>query len=439
VTDPEVVYPRFRWFVAAAFIVATMTQAFALISMTPLMGDIAKSIGRSVGETVMIVMPTFIMVVSVGAIVGGAIIDKIGIVKTWYGCLVLLALGFLFMPVVGADSAEGMIAIRILQGAGAGPIMGCSAAVAALWFPPHERGILTGLQGLAMGAGVALGTIIGPTFAQLAGGWQYGMALQAVFCVIAFIMAYFVSRGPQPPAIEMTTSDAEGSLSPVSELKALAFQTATLGVVVTSFTASWVFQALSDLTPSFLAIDPPVGLGYGPVVGGSLFSFFSLSFMVGAVAGAIITEKLFGGYCRIPLAIAFAVSSVTAFLLKSDAVTSRTSTLVVDLAICGFFLSQIQPQGLAFVAKWYPTHLTGRLGATVLGLSGFGSTIGVTVGAYALHVTGFYYRSITIVLIVCLVGIVGSLLMNPPKIHGALRESEKPQPELKKDATRALV
>lgn len=420
--EETIKYPGFRWFVAITYVVVIISSALALISIAPLMGEVAHTIGLDIGTTAGIVMSTFNLLVAFGAIAGGPIIDKFGVVKVWFGCLALLLIGALLTPVLGT-SGQGMFIIRCIQGAGTGPIMGCAAALAAQWFPAKERGILTGMQGLSMGAGVAVGTIIGPALATATGSWQTGLAWESVITMVAVVMAVIIVLGPKPPVV---VEETPKSLTVAAkDFKTAMLQPATLGALICCFGLSWVFQAMGDLTPSYLAIASPVGLGKGALLAGTIFSAFSFAFMIGAMAGGVITLKVFKGKAKYTILIGFIMSAITVYGLKLSEITSSQSTLVIVLIICGFFMALVQPPVYAFIAVHYPEHIVGKVGGTITGLSIFGGVAGATAGAYFLHATGRYMMGMNTIVVVCLIGLIGTVLLNPPKIYAsANRDSE---------------
>lgn len=422
--ESTVKYPGFRWFVGITYVAVIVSSALALISIAPLMGNVAKTIGHDVGATAGIVMSTFNLFVALGAIAGGAIVDKLGIVKTWFGCLVLLIIGALLTPALG-NTGTGMTIIRAIQGAGTGPIMGCAAAVAAQWFPAKERGILTGMQGLSMGAGVAIGTILGPSLANLTGNWQTGLALEAVITIVALIMAIVVYFGPKPPVVEEISSNKTDVLpTNAQEFKNAMLRVTTLGALICCFTLSWIFQAMGDLTPSYLAIAAPVGLGKGPLLAGQIYSCFSFAFMIGAMCGGLTTQKIFKGKTKYTVALGFFVTAVTVYGLKLSGIVSAQSLLIIVLIISGFFMAQVQPPIYAFIATEYPEQVVGKVGGTIVGLSIFGGVAGATAGAYALHATGRYMMGMNIIVIVALIGIIGTFLLNKPKVYTASKSNK---------------
>lgn len=416
-------YPTFRWFVAITYVLVVVSSALALISITPLMGEVAKTIGQSIGITVGIVMSTFNLLVALGAITGGIFIDKFGVTRVWVGSLTLLIIGSLLTPVLG-NTGTGMTIIRVIQGAGTGPIMGCCAALAAQWFPQNERGILTGMQGLSMGAGVAIGTIVGPLLANATGSWQSGLAWEAVFSAVALIMTIVVIFGPKPPVVEEISSESSHDLAQTArDFKIAMFQPATLGTLLVCFCLSWVFQAIGDLTPSYLAVDAPVGLGKGPLVAGSMYSSFSIAFMFGAMASGVVTNKIFKGKAKNTILLGFIVAAITTYGLNVSGIVSQDAVLIFDLIICGLFMSMIQPPAYAFIASYYPEHIVGKVGGTIVGLSIFGGVGGATMGAYALHVTGHYTMGVIIMVALLLIGAIGTIFIKPPKMYQSVYEN----------------
>ena len=422
--EESIKYPGFRWFVAITYVVVIISSALSLISIAPLLGDVAKTIGQDIGVTAGLVMSTFNLFVAFGAIAGGVIIDKFGVIRTWFGALTLLIIGSLLTPFLG-NTGTGMTIIRVIQGAGTGPIMGCCAALAAQWFPKNERGILTGMQGLSMGAGVAIGTIIGPLLAHATGDWKIGLACEAGISLVALIMVIVVAIGPKPPVVEdISPNNTSHDLAKTAiDFKTAMFQPATLGTLAVCFALSWVFQAMGDLTPSYLAIDPPVGLGKGNLLAGSIYSTFSIAFMVGAVASGFVTTKLFKGKSRNTIIIGFIVSAITIYGLNVSAIFSEQGTLIFDLIICGLFMSMVQPPAYAFIATCYPEHVTGKVGGTIVGLSIFGGVGGATAGAYFLHATGHYFMGVNIMVLVSLLGIIGAIFIKTPKIYQSINEN----------------
>jgi MFS family permease len=229
------------------------------------------------------------------------------------------------------------------------------------------------------------------------------MAWEAVFTVIAMVLALVVALGPKPPVTHSCEASEKLGINP-AELKEALMSACMWSCVAGVFLLSWIFQAVNDLTPSFLAIKPPVGLGMGPLGAGQMFTIVQIAFMVGAISSGIISERIFGGRARPVVILGFLVTAVTSVMLQFTKVTSNMPFLVIDLILLGFFMALVNPQIYAFISKNYPEHLTGKLGGFVTGIGIFGGTAGVAAGATALHMTGMYVLSINIVMLVAIVG-----------------------------------
>ena len=410
--ENQVVYPKFRWFVFIALCIATATNAVCLIAPTTLIGPISKALGVSLGETLGATMGTYNFFGAIACIAGGWFLDRFGVTRTWIVCLLLMVISSVLMPVLGT-SITGLAVLRSIQSIGGGPIMGSTARLAADWFPKHERGFVTGIQGVAMGLGIALGFMLAPGFMQLTNDWAMTMACVSIVGVIALILTIVIALGPKAPkveAVELKTSTGSESAF-IAALK----MPATWMVIACVFLSGWIYQAFNDIVPSYIAIDPPTGLGMGPMTAGSFMGTVQIASMVGAIASGFIVEKLFKGSSKMVVFISFIVFAVLNFAIKLDPITASGSTLLVCLVVTGFFLAMLTPVSMAFIAKNYPEHITGKLGGLAQGLSMFGGTAGVAAGATALHMTNAYQMPINIVIIVGILGCLFALGQNPPK------------------------
>jgi len=409
----QVVYPKFRWFVFIALCLATATNAVTLIAPATLIGPIAKALGVSLGETVGATMGTYNLFGALACIAGGYFLDRFGVVRTWIVCLLLMIISSVLMPVFGT-SLMGLAVLRSIQSIGGGPIMGSTVRLAAEWFPKSERGFVTGIQGVAMGLGIIIGLMLAPGFMQMTGDWAMTMACVSIVGIIALILTFIIAVGPKAPKVE--EAQVQTAAGSESAFKLALKQPATWLVIACVLLAGWIFQGFNDIVPSYIAIDAPIGLGMGPMVSGSIMSAVQITFMIGAILSGFIVEKLFKGSSRAVVAIAFIGFAVFAFAIKFDAITASSSALLGCLVVAGFFNSFLTPVSMAFIAKNYPESITGKLGGFAQGLGMFGGTLGVSMGATALHVTNMYQLPITIIVVVAIVGCLCALGQNPPSI-----------------------
>ncbi len=423
--NTTVVYPRFRWIVLLTLVIVTAAQSSVLISPAPLIGEISKTLGISLGEATGLTMGTFIFFVAISAIIGGAIIDKVGVIRVFLGSLCLLIIGSFLVPVIGTN-AGGMVALRIIEGCGAGPIMAAVSTVAAQWFPAQERPIVTGVQGMSFGLGIAMGFVAAPAIFQTTGSWELAMAGMSVMSIVGLVLTLVVAFGPKAPVVK-SIGICDISSGNVSEFKLALRQISTWSGVLCIFLFSWLNQAFNDLTPGYIAIEAPVGLGLGPMEAGKMMMIFQIAFMLGALLSGVVTEKLFGGRAKPVVLISFLVTAAFTFSVKIPAVYSNQSTLLICLVVAGFFMAWVNPQIMAFVSKNYPEQITGKVGGLIMGIGIFGGTAGVAAGSSALHSTGLYLVSITIVSVVAIVGGIATLGLNPPQAFCAVDEKNSVQ------------
>lgn len=404
----ETQYPKYRWFVLATMIVATLAQGSLLISFAPLIPTVSEQMGLSLGETTGALMGAFTLFVSIFAMVGGAIIDRIGLAKTYIGACALMIVGNLLVPVVG-DNFGALVVLRLIQGIGCGPVIGSVAAVAVTWFPIKERSIVAGAQGAALTLGTALGLVIVPAIFASTGDWRVAVAWLTVLAVVALVLAIVFAFGPKAPALS-----AE---APASGEFALALkQPVTYIGIACTFMLSWVMQAFNDLTPGYFSVAPPIGAGYGPVVAGQYMTLVQVGFMLGGIASGFVLERVFGRRVKPLVMVAFTLTAVFCFSVAFPFVYGTPAVTMPALFLAGFFMSYVMPACQAFVAMHYPIHIAGKIGGMWMGLGVFGGTVGVLVGSTLLHFTGAYMFSIYVVAVVALVGLGVAWFLNPPAV-----------------------
>lgn len=398
----DVIYPKFRWFVLLTLLIVTSISSLALISPAPLIGEMIKNMPYlSPGQITGVTMGIFNLFVAVAALAGGFLIDKMGVIRVYIGGLALIIIGYILMPFIG-DTLWGMGLIRFLQGFGTGPIMGAAAAIATSWFPVKERGFVTGIQGFAVSFGIAIGFILVPKMLQATGDWQSALLWLAPFSCIGLILTLIVAFGPKPPV----TAVIETGTTNKGELLSAIKKPITWIIIACVFLLSWVYQAFNDLTPGYLALDAPVGLGKG-AAGSQLLVGAQISFMIGSIVSGFINDRFLKGNVRPLITTGFLLGAIFAFAMKVPAIYSNTTLLVTSLTLAAFFFSFVNPQAMAYIANNYPKQITGSLGGLTMGIGIFGGTLGVAAGASALHTTGFYGMSINIM---CGIALLGFLL-----------------------------
>lgn len=405
-----IVYPKFRWYVLITVIIATLAQGMILIAPTPLIGEVAKTLNLDLGAATAAAMLPFTLFVAIGGIIGGMLLDKLGVAKTFIGCCLIVSVSAFLIPVLG-KGVLGFVVLRAIQGLACGPVIASGPRLAAEWFPKIQRGLFQGLQGAALSLGITIGLISGPAIAA-GSGWQFVLPWFGGVMFIAFIMFIIYAYGPKSPVVlaEAGTEHADNDFKKVFKLP--VFWLTLLAV----FALSWVMQGYNDLTPGHIAVPAPAGLGMGPQAAGSIMGLYTLAFMMGSLVSGFVSEKIFSGKYKLAVSVTFFLTAIFSLSVMFPAINSNPLTLTIGLILAGFFMGMPMPISLTFISNSYPEHITGRVGGITMGLGILGGTVAVAAGSFALHATGMYTIPILIVVSAAIIGGLAGFGLNAPKI-----------------------
>ncbi len=424
----NVSYPKFRWFALLTLLCMTVSQGIVLIAPAPLVGEVANSLQLSLGQVTGAVMGAFIICVALGGIIGGMVLDKIGIPKTYIISVALMVLGSLLVLVIG-DTLGGLVVSRVIQGLGAGPIMSSVSRLASEWFPKKERAIVTGIQGMSVSLGIAIGFGLSPVINIATGHWQQTVAFSAVPPCVALILTIILALGPKSPVMLHDAQDSTELIESQKDFKrSLKLPVFWLAIVI-CFCIAWVMQGYNDITPGHIAVEPPVGLGLGAAVAGRYMGLMQVAFMVGSVASGFLLTKVFKGNYRLLLFSSFIMVAIFCTSVLLPAIKQNSTSLLIVLLIAGFFQGIPLATVMGFISNFYPEHITGRIGGITMGLSIFGGVLGVAAGSYALHHTGFYTVSVLVVGVISVVGALGSFALKTSSAQADQSRLNKSAPQ----------
>jgi EmrB/QacA subfamily drug resistance transporter len=119
--------------------------------------------------------------------------DRLGHKRLYLGCLSGFALGSVLCAV--APTMEALLAARFVQGAGGGALMPLGMAMVLDVFPPHRRGFVLGIRGVAIMAGPALGPPIGGIIVTQA-SWRWIFGALVPIAVLAVVLAARLLHDP---------------------------------------------------------------------------------------------------------------------------------------------------------------------------------------------------------------------------------------------------
>jgi EmrB/QacA subfamily drug resistance transporter len=126
----------------------------------------------------------------------GRLADLRGVDRLYTVGLAVFFLGS-FLCVVSPDFAV-LMAGRLVQGAGAGAVVGLGPTAVSLVFPPERRGRALGLVGAAIGVGAASGPVLGGLVTDLA-GWRWLFGAGVLFGALAPFARRVLPRGATSP------------------------------------------------------------------------------------------------------------------------------------------------------------------------------------------------------------------------------------------------
>lgn len=407
--EDKITYPSFRWYIILMIVIAVVAQGMLLIAPTPLVGVIAESMNADLGAVTAVLMMPFTLLVAVGGVLSGLLMDKIGLYKTFLIGTALAAIAALLTPGIG-QTFGSLIILRALQGLGCGPLIASGPKVAAEWFPKPQRGLVQGILGAALSLGIAIGLMASPQIAA-GGDWKSSIFTFGIVMTLAFILIAVSKFGPKAPVMEVLEGDeGKGDMKKVFALPVFWL------TFISVFCLCWVMQGYNDLTPGHIAVPYPAGLGMGPEAAGKIMGMYSLAFLVGSLTSGFVAEKIFRGNYRLAMIVTFALTAVFCYSVMLSPVNSNGGTLTICLILAGFFMGMPNPIAQTSISNFYPEHITGTVGGFTMGLGIFGGTVGVAAGSAALHSTGMYDLSIIIVVVVALIGGIAALGVKAPKI-----------------------
>jgi MFS transporter, DHA2 family, methylenomycin A resistance protein len=158
------------------------------------LGPIGNDLGGAVSAAQWIVNG-YTLAFAALLLTAGALADRLGVRTGFLAGLAVFAVGS--AACAGATSLAGLIAARVVQGAGAAAVMPCSLALIAHMFPdPGDRRRALGVWGGASGIGLAAGPVLGG-IVTAALGWR---AIFLVNVPIAAVAAQLLRRHvPETP------------------------------------------------------------------------------------------------------------------------------------------------------------------------------------------------------------------------------------------------
>jgi predicted MFS family arabinose efflux permease len=252
-----------------------------------------------------------------------------------------------------------------VAGVGYGTLNPASTTAAMSWFPPRQRATVVGLKQVGLPFGGMLGAAILPTLA-LSFGWRRAVVASALAVGACAVLSAAVYRDPPGEPLPARKPGERGAI-------ALVLSNRDLWLVAL---ATLVFAGMQTVWMAFLALYLQAVVGLSLLAASRYLAVAQGGGVLGRVAFGVLSDRVFGGRRRLPLAIAGCGSALCSIALAYTG--PGTSTLWLGLLALVFGFVGIGWNGVQHTLM---AELAGpRTAGTAVGLGLAISSLGVTIG-----------------------------------------------------------
>ena len=401
-------YSALRWAVLAACCMAGACFQLAAMSYAPLLGEIAKDLSVDLSQSLQL-MTYFMFFSTISFFIGGYFSDRFGAPASIIVSFLLASVPT-FCTIWVDHSYYAVVVIRILQGFSVGFCMTGMIPLVMQWFPMHQRPFALGITGAFIPLGAMLGMVVTPAAFSVYGDWKSAMMMISIIPFFALVYSLFIFSYTHGKAPQMNHDKPSNESSNDMFKAAIASPYTWLGILVV-FASNWIIQTAFSLTPSYFAEPPQVGLGMGPLVGGSMTTILQTASIIAPIIGGYIAGHIFGGRPGNIIVTAF-ILVCTYGAIQFSAVYQHQTLLTLFLIIPGLGVGMLMPMLQAKIAESYDPSIIGRMNGVWMGVGSFGGTVGLFVAAKALDATGTYVTAINILSAIALIGALSGYILN---------------------------
>jgi len=384
---------KYAWMaLASAWLISFFAYA-QVFSVSPMLIMIKEELMLSYTEAgLLFSIP--IMMLSIFAIPGGILGDRIGVRRAVGVSVILIGLGG-FLRGLSTDFLTLFI-YTSLQGAGWGITFPNLPKLVRSLFPPRILGTATGIYttGFSSGSTIALALTI-PMVTFIAGDWHGVFRIWGVMALSVAVL-WWALAGKLP---QLSIGSSRG-LASSAQKKGLPFSSVWKNrnvwmVALTQFTLSWTFYTLMGWLPTFfvhqgLTVDT-AALITSVTTLTSVFAFFFIPF---------ISDKL--GLRKRPLQLCALVTPLAVYsLLYINPALGWVSTAIIGITTTGVFvLILILPIELV------DADHVGSATGIILSIGYFGGLIGPVLTGYVRDVTGVFSFAIIVLTLISIITFV---------------------------------
>ena len=388
-------YSRHRWLILLAGSVTIMALYINMIVFAPILGDVAASLKVDMGMATNLMMG-FVLSVALVLSFGGIVCDKFGITTALVLGLLCTSIPAALMPLIGQNYGAVFIC-RLIQGASVGFVFATIGPILALWFPPREQGVASGILFGAISIGSTVGVIAAPSLLAAFGSWQKMVAVMSIPGWAAILMALlFTRQAPSPEVIKALQAAMSAGSGDITFGKALTLPKTWLitAVIVCN---SWGLYCLYNLVPPYLAAPSPMGIGLPPVSAGNLALALTSVGIFAPFVGGLFFDKIAKGNPKPAVIMGFLLSGLFTFLILNPSVFSNISILALCLMLAGWGIPFMNASLSATIAVNYPVSIIGRMMGFCFGVGTFGGALGLFLGGKSIALTGSFYTALVLI------------------------------------------
>lgn len=397
-------YSSHRWLVLLAGSATIMALYINMIVFAPVLGDVAAGLKVDMGMATNLMMG-FVLSVALVLSFGGVVCDKFGITAALVLGLLCTSVPAALMPLIGQDYDAVFIG-RLVQGASVGFVFATIGPILALWFPPREQGVASGILFGAISIGSTIGVIAAPSLSAAFGSWQKMVAVMSIPGWAAILLALlFTRKAPSPEVIRALQAAMSAGSGDISFGRALTLPKTWL-ITAVIICNSWGLYCLYNLVPPYLAAPSPMGIGLPPVSAGNLALALTSVGIFAPFVGGLFFDKVAKGNPKPAVVMGFLLSGMFTYLILNPSVSGNTSLLALCLMLAGWGIPFMNASLSATIAVSYPVSIIGRMMGFCFGVGTFGGALGLFLGGKSIALTGSFYTALVLISGAALAGMI---------------------------------
>jgi len=353
---------RKRWVILAVIVLAQTVANIGPLGIPAIASLVQAELSLTLTQA-----GSFLSAYYIGPIVmslfAGLLADRWGTARTLVLGQTIIAMGLL--AVSAAGSYTSFITLMALAGLGYGTLNPASTTAAMSWFPPRQRATVVGLKQVGLPFGGMLGAASLPALA-LALGWRRAVIFAALLIAACTVLCALVYRDPPGEPLPSRRAGERGAL-------ALVLLNRDLWLVAV---ATLIFAGMQTVWMAFLALYLQGVVGLSLLGASRYLALAQGGGVLGRIAFGVLSDRVFGGRRRLPLAIAGCGSALCSVALAYTGPATGgawLAPLALVFGMVGIGWNGVQHTLMAELAG-------PRTAGTAVGLGLAISSLGVTIG-----------------------------------------------------------